>query len=719
MTCHSASMLLMARIKYCKEVVDCMTLKTQLDSIGSVAQLLAALVVVAALYFGRDVLIPLTLAILLAFLLSPIVNRIQRLGANNIVAVLITALFTFLVMAVTLILVGREITTLVQDLPQYQKELVSKARGLAGLSSGMGDKLDELATEVTVAITQASEEKSSKSARSDEDDPSAESQKDVSLNPLQRLAANVFSSSTKATPAKHDGRTAKTPLYTEAVNVSNSTLSWAGTVGKILGPLGTVGLVTVFVLFLLVYRDDMRDRMIKVISRGNYVTTTEALNEVSERISRYLLAQTVVNVSYGLVLSLGLFIIGWSLTPNGQFPNFVLWGVLATLLRFVPYLGPVAAASFPLLISAAVFPGYSVTIAVLILIVVLELTSNNIIEPWLYSSSSGISAIAVIIAAVFWGWLWGPVGLLLSTPLTVCLVVLGRYVPRFRIFSTLLGEANDIKPWLRFYQRMLSKDATKAAELFTTHVKEQGGTKTIDELLVPTLRRLRVDQDDEHMTGREAGELMEAIKQLISQVDWAAGEKKPHESPPASEVASEVASEEASVANSEGDLAKASPPMDSPVLKIVGCTSHHLGEELLLQALAQAEQSMQFTIIGSNSLPDDIAKQATDKQPKAIVIVVLPTGGFTQARFLCRAIRKEKFAGTIIVCCCGKFQHFDHLFVKFRKAGANFMTTSLTQTVLKLTSLLPNAARSSAHQSIPILRPAESSETTAPIRGKS
>ena len=346
--------------------------KSELAAIASVAQLLAVVLAVGALYFGRDVFIPLALGLLLSFLLSPIVNRLQRWGVNNVVAVGATAALTFLFLGAGFSIVGREISKLVSELPQHKGELIAKARGLAGMTTGVGGSLDELASEVTDAIEQS--------------DP-----KTKKAPATQGWMDRVFpTESTEGKVVSNDGSSSKSPLFVKQVEKDLPLSSWATTAGTVLGPLGTAGLVSVFALFLLIHREDLRDRVIAVISHGNYVTTTEALDEAGNRISRYLIAQTIVNTSYGFVLGIGLAIIGGTMTPNGSFPNALLWGVLATCLRFVPYVGPVAAAIFPLVIALSVFPGYSVFIAVLGLIIVLELLSNNVLEPWLYGASTGI-----------------------------------------------------------------------------------------------------------------------------------------------------------------------------------------------------------------------------------------------------------------------------------------------------------------------------------------
>ncbi len=638
-----------------------MARKSDLETINAVATLLGGMIVVAALYLARDVFVPLALAVLLSFLLSPLVNRIQRLGVGNVVAVLGTALFVFVLLACTLTFVGREISSLVSDIPHYKSELVSKARGLAGLRSGMGESFSELTKEVSAAIDDGSKTLAEPTAGP----PSIASGKPVAselLSPMERFADRFLANGQKDTSTeRHDGKTSSSPLFISSVNAESPVRTWAGTVGNILGPLGTAGLVTVFVLFLLIYRDDMRDRIIKVISRGNYVMTTDALDEVSRRISKYLLAQTIVNTCYGFTFGLGLYFIGRYFAPDGNFPNFALWGALATLLRFVPYIGPVIAAAFPLLLSAAVFPGYSVTIAVVSLVVVIELGCNNILEPWLYGSSTGLSSVAIIFAAVFWGWLWGPVGLLLSTPLTVCLVVLGHYAPRFRIFETLLGEKIDIAPSLLFYQRLLSNNEERATELLESCIKDDSAG-AIDSVLVPALRRVRVDLDAERLTAVQANDVSHAMEKVVTTVCW---------------------SNKAEVATENDPVVMSSKP------NVLAIPAHHPSEELLLHAFAQISPLLTIKVGSNHVLPDRLAADAVRENPDLILICVLPPGGFTQARFLCKSFRSAGYNGQIIVCCCGKFRNFDRLFVKFHKAGANFMTTSLRQTAYKLTVLKP------------------------------
>ncbi|MFG0286710.1 MAG: AI-2E family transporter [Rhodopirellula sp. JB044] len=664
--------------------------KSDLATIAAVAQLLAVVLTVAALFFAKDVFIPLALGLLLSFLLSPLVDRLERIGVPNVAAVIATALLAFVFLAGGFTLLGRELTTLIGELPQHKDELVAKARSFAGLTTGVGGTLNELADEVSQAI----EDESKAGDRNDTGADSRQSQPGDSEggalpeqnspggddsfyeSTFQRWTDRIFpASKTPAERTQNDGTTPDSPLYIQPVEGDMPAAIWATTAGTVLSPLATAGLVTVFALFMLIHRDDLRDRIIAVISHGDYVTTTEALDEVASRISRYLIAQTVINTSYGVVLTVGLSIIGMTMTPEGVFPNAILWGVLATCLRFVPYIGPTAAAIFPLAIALSVFPGYAVFIAVLLLIVVMELVSNNIVEPWLYGTSTGISAVAVIVAAVFWGWLWGPVGLLLSTPLTVCLVVLGRHVPRFRIMATLLGEEVDVSPSLRFYQRLLVGDQHRAAELLQNHAGEHGFGETCDKVIIPALKRIRKDHVADRLSDADSNRLFAIAGGLVA--EFRRLDREPHHR----------ISSDADADADEQTADAAETGQEQPL--VIGCVSHHFSETYVLNLLRhEGIGHYRLESIDDDTLPQDVGKRIRERLPEVVVIAVLPAGGTPQATFLCKNIRSAGYQGPIVIACFGKFKNFDTLFVKFRKAGATSVTTSYSQTHAKIETFL-------------------------------
>ena len=272
----------------------------------------------------------------------------------------------------------------------------------------------------------------------------------------------------------------------------------------------------------------------------------------------------------------------------------------------------------------------------------------------------------MIVAAVFWGWLWGPVGLLLSTPLTVCLVVLGRYVPRFKILSTLLGEEVEIRASMRFYQRMLAGDQHRASELLNQHVDEMDFNAACDEVIVPALKRIRFDHNADHLSGADASRLFAMAGGLIDGLK----QETNHES---------------------SDAKSAELPV------VIGCTSHHFSESLVLNLLRIGSSGRyQLISIDEDTLPQEVGRRIVANDPAVVVIVVLPKGGFVQARYLCKSIRGEGYTGQIVISCLGKFKNFDKLFVKFRKAGATSVTTSYSQTQAKIDSILKRHAPSAA-----------------------
>ena len=280
--------------------------------------------------------------------------------------------------------------------------------------------------------------------------------------------------------------------------------------GPLVAPIATAGLVVVFVIFMLLQRQDLRDRVLRLVGASDVARTTEAMDDAAKRISRYLLMQLVINVLYGIPVGVGLYFIG--------VPNPILWGLLAAILRFIPYVGPVIAALGPIALSFAVAPGWTLPLLTIALFVALELFSNNVLEPWLYGSSTGLSPVAILVAAVFWTTLWGPVGLLLSTPLTVCLVVLGRHVPQLGFFDVLLGDEPALAPEVRFYQRLLAKDPEEAAELADEYLEEESIDKLYDAVVMPALGFAEQDRLRGNLDRAAVQEIAEDTINLIDDV---------------------------------------------------------------------------------------------------------------------------------------------------------------------------------------------------------
>jgi predicted PurR-regulated permease PerM len=395
------------------------------------ARLSVVALVVLGLYFGKDLFVPLALAALLAFLLDPWVTRLRRLHVPRVVAVGIVTVCALAAIGGATLLVGQQVLSLGKNLPQYQSTIETKLRTLRHRIEG--DRSLRSATRLIDSVGQEVD--------------------------ATRKALDATGSSGSATRAR--------PLQVQVASGDLSTLKTAqDTLMPVIEPLLTAGVAIVLLIFMLLQRNDLRDRVMR-LSGGDLHHLTDALSEAAQRVSRYLTMQLVVNASYGVPLALGLWWIG--------VPGAILWGLLAATLRFVPYLGPVVAAVFPLVLAFAVDPGWSLLLWTLALVLTLELISNNFIEPWLYGSSTGLAALAMLLSAAFWTALWGPVGLLLATPMTVVLVVMGRHLPALRFLDVLLGNEPVFDAPTRLYQRLLAGNVEEAADMAELGIAKDGG----------------------------------------------------------------------------------------------------------------------------------------------------------------------------------------------------------------------------------------------------
>jgi predicted PurR-regulated permease PerM len=412
-------------------------------------------VVVGALWLGSEILIPIALAILLSFALAPVVIRLRRWGLGRIPSVLAVVLLLFITLIGLGSVVATQLADLATNLPTYEWNLRSKIRELriaipsGGVIERTSDMLQDLRQELQEVTKPPGEEAEGEDATSGEGEP------------VKPVLVRVQSP-------------APTPL---------ETLRNVG--GPLIAPFATAGLVVVLVIFMLLQREDLRDRVLRLVGGREVARATEAMDDAAKRISRYLLMQLIINLLYGIPVGIGLYFIG--------VPNPILWGCLATVLRFIPYLGPVLAALFPIALSFAVAPGWTLPLLTVGLFVILELFSNNVLEPWLYGSSTGLSPVAILVAAVFWTMLWGPLGLLVSTPLTVCLVVLGRHVPQLAFFNVLLGDEPALDPEVKFYQRLLARDPDEATELAEEYLEDGSLDKLYDSVILPAL--VHAEQD--------------------------------------------------------------------------------------------------------------------------------------------------------------------------------------------------------------------------------
>jgi predicted PurR-regulated permease PerM len=430
-------------------------------SASQLTVLITIIVAMTTLYFTRVVLVPLALAILFAFLLAPVVRLLDRARIPRIISSVGIVVVTVAGLALLGWVVTGELVDVANQLPAYRSNIRAK-----------------------IALIYTPKTRDFKKAATAIDEISKEivAPAPASTNPNSPRGKEV-------TPPKDNSSSHPVPVQVEPG--SGSPLESLNT---LVGPVSVVGLVIVFTLFMLIRREDLRNRFIRLVGHQHLNLMTQAFDDASSKVSRYLFLQLSVNVGFGLIVGLGLYLIG--------VPHVLLWGLTAGLLRFLPYVGALLSGLLPILLSIAMFDGWTRPLLTIALYVAAELLISNIVEPLLYGSQVGLSSLAILVAAVFWTVLWGPVGLILSTPLTVCLAVLGRYVPNLRFLSIILGDDPVLPPESHFYQRLLASDEHEARLVLEEYLKEHRLGQLYDSVIIPALAlaeqdRHRNDLDDE------------------------------------------------------------------------------------------------------------------------------------------------------------------------------------------------------------------------------
>ncbi len=431
-----------------------------------IAALNAGAVIVAALYFGRELLVPLVLAVLLAFVLAPIVVLLQRARLGKAPAVLIAVALAFTIIGGIGAIVGGQATTLAGSLPSYQATIQEKMRFLA---TGT-ELLDRLNNSLRALL-------------------GSDGAAGVKIGPAQ-AGAEMVPPPSPAGPASDLG--------------APSALVVVRTIAQpLLGPLASVGVVIVFVIFVLLSREDLRDRLVRLVGRKDMHRTILAMNDAARRLSRYFLIQLALNSGFATFIASGLWVAG--------LPNPLLWGILAGLMRFVPFIGSFIAVVPPFLLALAVTPGWSLALVVLALFLLSDMAMGQVVEPLLYGHSTGLSPIAVILSAAFWAFLWGPVGLLIATPLTVCLVVIGRHVESLAFLDVMLGDSPPLEPAETFYQRALEGHAKELVAQARTTVGGSSLAQYYDQVAMRGLALAQADLSRDTL----AFERLEAIHRQI------------------------------------------------------------------------------------------------------------------------------------------------------------------------------------------------------------
>ena len=460
----------------------------QAGTLEMLATLFLVAFVVVLLYLGREIFIPIAIAILVSFVLSPPILLLRRWGLGRVISVL-TVVFAALVIAFLVSAVlTRQVSELAIDLPLYQATINAKLDDLRGAAAN-----NALFAKVSAALKNFAE-----------------------INPHRPAPSSAPAPLKQPKNQLTKGQESERPIPVEVHQPEPGPFAIVQTIARTaLSPLETTFIVVVFVIFILLQREDLRNRFIRLAGSGDLQRTTLAMNDAAGRLSRFFLVQTLVNASFGVIIAVGLYFIG--------LPSPILWGIVAFLLRFVPYIGPFIAAGFPVTLAAAIDPGWGLALETLALFLIVEPIIGQAVEPWLYGHNTGISPIAVVISATFWTWLWGTVGLVLSTPLTVCLVVLGRHVERLAFLDVIFGDAPPLTQIENFYQRMLAGDASEVVDQAERFLKTNALIDYYDEVALPALLMAQVDLRrgvlDEPRQRRIKETIDEVIEDLSDHVD--------------------------------------------------------------------------------------------------------------------------------------------------------------------------------------------------------
>ena len=516
---------------------------------------LAIVIAVAVVRYAQDVFVPLALAILLTFLLAPLVERLQRLHVNRTVAVIISVLFTMVILGGLLWIVFHQFTDLANELPRYRRQLRANLADVTGALKGG-------VSSTAAAVEQLSREFGR-------------------VAPVDKSLADV--------PRMQLIEPAPTPMHAVGKMIS-----------PFLKPISTTALVIVFVIFMLLRLPDLRDRIISLLGSKNLRVTTEALDEAAKKVSTYLVMQTVINGLQGIGTALGLYLIG--------VPNAILWGALTMALRFVPYVGIWVAAALPIALSFAIFDHWSQPAMVAGLFVGLEGVSYLVLEPWLYGSRTGVSPIALLVAAAFWTWLWGPIGLLLSVPVTVCLVVMGKYIPQLAFLYTLLGDQPVLAPHERLYQRLLASNRDDADELLEEAVRTSSRGEVCDTVIIPALQLAEDDHDRGALPDPKRQQVFEHIEEWAD--EFIAVEEVPR------------------------------APPGNPTSAAFGATVLCMPAEDRADAISS---KLLTSLLQEHGLKARAARNGLEEEPRpdAVVIAALPPDAVTAARRCCRAVRQR------------------------------------------------------------------------------
>ena len=554
--------------------------------------------VVACLYWGQAVLIPVALATLFAFLLSPVVDLLDRWGAGRATSVLAVVLLSLCLVGGVGWVLLRQLVSLADELPQYSANIRHRVSDLRGLSKG------------------------------------------GSVEKVQRTLTEVVGEMEKAEPKA----TAEKPIAV-VVQPPSSLLSH---LPGLLDVLATVVMVTVLVIFILLERQDLRDRLIRLVGYRSVTVTTKALDEATARISRYLMMQSLINGSFGVAVSVALFLLGT--------PYAALWGFLAASLRFIPYVGSAIAVLLPTAVALAVFPGWSHPLLTLGVLVALELVAGMVMEPWLYGQSAGVSPVALLVAVIFWTWLWGSVGLLLATPLTVCLIVLSKHLPSMNFLVLLMGDDPVLEPKSRYYQRLLARDPDEAADVAEEYIKANDPESVYDEVLLPALYYAKQDWEREKISEADAEFVASSTREIVDELHQDGRSPAPSDAEPTT-----------------GRLGPRRLLFLCPAQDEIDAVAVHIASRLIDATRWHVET------LGTSMLTSEVTRLVDERHPALVCVGSVAPGGMSHTRHLCKRLRTRCPDVSLVVGRFGLHEESVEEREQLAEAGADFIAPTMRE----------------------------------------
>jgi predicted PurR-regulated permease PerM len=593
-----------------------------------------ATVLVLSLYVGRPILIPIAMAILLTVLLNPVVRFLERRRLGRIPSVAIATSIAAVILLSLGWIVTRQVSVMMAELPRYTENIKEKVKNLRELTaSPFFDRFGKMFAEISEASETPAGELDRETTESLGDDEQSEKR-------------------------------------AETLILKNEPAPWLRLteyLGSAVDLLATAAFTLVLLIVFLLKRDDLRDRIVVLAGTARIALTSKALEDVTDRISRYIVMVAVVNGSYGLMLTVGLLVCG--------VPYALLWGFLAGIMRFVPYIGPWVGAIFPMVLSLAVSVGWWQPIAVFGFIVILELVSNNIIEPLVFGRSTGVSPVALLISAAFWAFLWGPVGLVLSAPFAVCLVVLGKNIPQLKFLNLLLGDEPAVRENMEIYLRLMQGDEHEAIRLVLQRMKESPADEIFDEMLVPALNYTKRDFLREHLTDDDRGLLLKRIREALRETD---------------DFLQKAAVSQNGTESQPGDSSRMTTAALSPIRILVSPGMDDINSvalEMFRQLLHSTRWVFEETAV--ETLTSELVAQVAANPPAVLCIASLPPGGLAHARYLCKRLRAVSPEMPIIVGRWGRSRNSRIDSERLIEVGASFVTASLSETCQLLNSRFP------------------------------